>query len=296
MLTRHTRVHSAPHICAGSASRCAGKTHTCLPCPICSGRASRIAGETHTPCPSAERAGIALHSAGETHTCQLRVCHTHRCGTHFTLCRRETYILCLPHTYVLDALNAVQARHARVSPAQHICSGSASRYEAKHTRVHPDMLICAVQARHARVSPARAAPSRCVGSTLHYARETHTYVCTLLCTYVQAVLRAMQARHTRVRLTPLICWESAPRYAGETRTCLPRSSNICRKCCSLCSRDTYKSAQPRTYMREARRATRARHTSAPPLPAHGWEALRAMQTRHARVSPFQHTGAGSAWC
>ena len=89
MLARHALVSPAPHSCATSASRYAGETRTCLPCPA------------------------------------------PRCCMHSALCRRVTHVSALPCTDVLEALCFMLARYARVCPAQHICVGSAPRYEGE---------------------------------------------------------------------------------------------------------------------------------------------------------------------
>ena len=153
--SHHAGKHTRP--CTdvqGCAVRFAGKTRKCQPCPAHAGRAPRYAGETRTctPCPAhtcGQRFAICwrdTHSsallrtvvrqalratsyAGETRTCLP--CPAPRCCMHSALCRRVTHVSARPCTDVLEALCIMLARYARVCPAQHICVGSAPRYEGE---------------------------------------------------------------------------------------------------------------------------------------------------------------------
>jgi hypothetical protein len=91
-------------------------------------------------------------------------------------------------SYVQKALRAMQVRHARVHPAQHLCAGSSLRYTGD-TRMCPPCVP--------------AAPHLCADSTSRYAGETRT------------LARVRPASH---RLCGL--WAgSALHNAGRTRTC-----------------------------------------------------------------------------
>ena len=197
MRARHARVHPAPHILAGSASHHAGK-HT-RPCTDVQGCAVRFAGKTRKcqPCPA--HAGRAPRYAGETRTCTP--CPAHTCGQRFAICWRDTHSSALLRTVVRQALRAMQARHARVCPAQHLGAACTPRYAGESHTCPP--------------GPAQMCWKR---SALCW-RDTHVSVRPS--TYVWEALRAMRARHARFCPARHIGSDSASRCAGETRTCLP---------------------------------------------------------------------------
>ena len=127
-------------------------------------------------------------------------------------------------------------------------------------------------------------------------RDTH--VSTLHCTCVRRALRAMQARHARVRLAQHIRAESASRYhdAGETRMCPPCTAHTCEERFALCRQDTHVSASLCTYVRRELRAImmQARHARARPAPHIRANSASHYAGGHSRVRPAPHLRAESA--
>ena len=133
MQVRHARVcpdSQIPHRCAGSASRYAGKTRTCPPCPAhrCIKRFALCRRDSHVSARprTVVREAAASRNSGETLTCLPGP--VQMCGQRFALCERDMHVSAWPGTYVREALRAMQARHARVCPAPHRCAGRAPLY------------------------------------------------------------------------------------------------------------------------------------------------------------------------
>ena len=130
MQARHARVRSAPHMRAESALRYhdAGKTRTCPPCTAhaCDQRFALCRRDTHVsalhrtcvrralhaqaiimqarharvrPAPHIRAESVLrYHDACETRTCPPCTAHTYQ--ERFALCRRDTHVSALHHTYV----------------------------------------------------------------------------------------------------------------------------------------------------------------------------------------------------
>ena len=177
----------------------------------------------------------------------------------------------LPCTYVRAALRAMQARHARVLPALHLCAGRALCYADDASLCLPcttpmcgerfALRLCRLDMHVSALSLTYVLAARCTlrrDTPAHVSAPPHTYVQELLrpmqarhgrvalrrpC--VQAVLRPEQARHARVSPVPHPCAGRTSCYAGETRTCPPCPAPMCWNRIALCRRDTHVSALPR---------------------------------------------------
>ena len=247
---------------------------TCVRSALCAmqARHARVSSAPHMRAKSASRSGY--HNAGETRTCPP--CTTLTCRVRLALCRRDTHVSALHRTYVLRAFCAIMtpARHARVRPAPHIRTKSASRY-AGETRTCPP---CTTHTCGADSAP-RYHDHDMIALRYHIMiARRHTHVSALHRTYVRRALCATRARHARVRSAPHIRAISALRHAGETLTCPPCTTRTCGEHFALCKRDMHVSALQclhRTYVRRALRAI-------------------VIQARHARVRPISHMRANSA--
>ena len=147
------------------------------------------------------------------------------------------------------------ARHACVLPSQHIWLECAACY-AGETQPCPPY-------------PAQMCVKRFALCWQDTFIRDHSVLSASSRTSVRKAHRAMLARHVRVRPAPQLYAGSAAHYVGETRTCPPSPAHII-----VCSGRTQ------------RYAGATRKCSAPPC-TYEHDALRAMQTRHARVSPSQ---------
>ena len=156
--------------------------------------------------------------AGKTRSYVITPCcprhPAHLYGKRIALCWRDTYVSAQLRNYMQEALHTMLARHVRVRPAPHICSGRTQRYAGATRKcsappcTYEHDALRAMQTRHARVSPSQPPVLEDIGSML------------------------MQ----------------------HARTCFPRTSHMCGKRSALRWRDAYVSAQLRKYMQEARRA------------------------------------------
>ena len=252
-------------ICAARASRCRGETSTCPPCPVqmcgkcfalcvrytllsaplrresarlCRKLFALCRRYTHLSAPPRLYVQDALRAMRQdTHLSALpRSGPARISGNRFTLCWRDA--------------------HARVLQAPHICAGTRTcpaRAALPHTVVQ-EALRTVVRDKHVR-RDVTALPRTYARKALHALRARHARTCppqpTSMCgrrfalcarythvsarppsaaaqpsTYVQEALRAMWARHTRVRPSPHRFAVSASRFAGETLTCPPCPAHV----------------------------------------------------------------------